>query len=71
VADTGGGIDPAIADKLFHPFQSTKSSGLGLGLAICRTLIEAHGGCIGAVPAPDGGTSFFFLIPAAEARIPR
>jgi PAS domain S-box-containing protein len=71
VADTGGGIDPGIADKLFHPFHSTKSSGLGLGLAICRTLIEAHGGCIGAVPAPDGGTSFFFLIPAAEARIPR
>jgi C4-dicarboxylate-specific signal transduction histidine kinase len=64
VTDTGGGVDPAILDRLFHPFQSTKPAGLGLGLSICQTLIEAHGGRVGAGPHPDGGATFFFELPS-------
>lgn len=63
VTDSGCGLDPAMTTRLFEPFQSTKPTGLGLGLAICRTLIEAHGGSIGAAPNPSGGTVFFFLLP--------
>lgn len=63
VTDTGGGVDPAILDRLFHPFQSTKPTGLGLGLSICQTLIEAHGGRAGTGPHPEGGATFFFEIP--------
>lgn len=66
VADTGGGIDPAVLGRLFHPFQSTKPDGLGLGLSICQTLIEAHGGRIGAGPHPTGGAMFFFEVPAEQ-----
>lgn len=63
VTDTGCGIAPTIAANLFHPFQSTKSTGLGLGLAICRTLIEAHQGRIDCEPNPGGGTTFHFVLP--------
>lgn len=58
VSDTGKGIDPDIADKIFDPFTSTKNSGMGLGLSICRTIIEAHEGTIRAAPNPGGGTIF-------------
>lgn len=65
VADTGGGLDPAVQARIFHPFQSTKPTGLGLGLSICQTLVESHGGRIGAGPHPRGGSMFFFDLPAA------
>lgn len=58
LSDTGGGIDPEIAGKIFEPFTSTKSSGMGLGLSICRTIVEAHEGTISAEPNPEGGTIF-------------
>ena len=58
ISDTGGGIDPEISGKIFDPFTSTKSSGMGLGLSICRTIIEAHEGVISAEPNPEGGTIF-------------
>jgi signal transduction histidine kinase len=63
VTDTGGGVDPIVASRLFHPFQSTKAEGLGLGLSICQTLVEAHGGRVGAGPHPAGGATFFFELP--------
>ena len=63
VADTGPGIAPAMKEKLFEAFASTKDSGMGLGLSICRTIIEAHGGRIRASDAEGGGTVFQFTLP--------
>jgi signal transduction histidine kinase len=68
VADSGHGIDPDIAPRLFHPFQSTKPSGLGLGLSICQSLIEAQGGRMGTLPQQGPGATFYFELPAAAAR---
>lgn len=63
IADTGPGLSPALKEKLFHPFQTTKSTGLGLGLPICRSIIEAHGGEIDAAPRSEGGMDFYFHLP--------
>ncbi len=62
VSDTGAGIAPEMAERLFEAFASTKSSGMGLGLSICRTIVEAHGGRIRAKPAEGGGTEFQFTL---------
>jgi two-component system, LuxR family, sensor kinase FixL len=66
VADTGGGIAPEIADQLFQPFVTTKSHGMGVGLSICRTIIEAHGGSITHRPNKGGGTIFTFTLPVVN-----
>ena len=58
VADTGCGIAPEIASRLFTPFTSTKPQGMGVGLSISRTIVEAHGGRLWAEPNPGGGTVF-------------
>jgi two-component system sensor kinase FixL len=62
VTDTGAGIAPEIADQLFQPFITTKRTGMGVGLSICRTIIEAHGGQIWVEPNPKGGTVFRFTL---------
>jgi two-component system sensor kinase FixL len=62
VTDTGSGIAPDVASKLFQPFTTTKRSGMGVGLSISRTIIESHGGQITAAPNPDGGTIFRFTL---------
>jgi len=66
VADTGGGIAPEIADQLFQPFITTKSHGMGVGLSICRTIIESHGGSITHRLNPGGGTIFTFTLPVVN-----
>src|SRR3546814_14620538 len=62
VADTGPGVTPEIADKLFTAFVSTKPDGMGLGLSICRTIIEANGGRIWMQAAEAGGPDFHFTL---------
>lgn len=65
VADTGAGVSAEVADRLFQPFITTKRSGMGIGLSISRTIVEAHGGRIWAKPAPLGGAVFSFTLPRA------
>jgi signal transduction histidine kinase len=68
VRDSGAGVDPAIAKKLFGPFVTTKSEGMGLGLLVTRSIVENHGGRIWSAPNPDCGTTFAFTLPVAERR---
>jgi len=63
VSDSGPGLSPEVAERLFEPFVTTKSTGMGVGLSICRTIIEAHEGRIWADGSPMGGTSFHFTLP--------
>jgi PAS domain S-box-containing protein len=62
VQDLGSGIDPEIADKLFSPFLTTKPNGMGMGLSICRSIIEAHGGRVWAARNSGPGTTFNFTL---------
>ena len=64
VRDAGVGIDPSTVDQLFDAFFTTKSGGMGMGLSISRSIIEAHGGRFWATPNPDHGASFHFALPA-------
>jgi two-component system sensor kinase FixL len=64
VADTGPGIAPEIMSQLFQPFVTNKPHGMGVGLSISRTIVEAHGGQIGVEPNPGGGTIFRFTLRA-------
>ena len=58
VEDSGPGIDPENVDRIFHPFFTTKSQGTGMGLPICRSIIEAHNGRLSVRPAADRGSVF-------------
>jgi two-component system sensor kinase FixL len=66
VADTGLGISPDIAGQLFQPFVTSKRTGMGVGLSISRTIIEAHGGRIWVEDNPGGGTVFRFTLKRIE-----
>jgi signal transduction histidine kinase len=68
VHDTGAGIDPSVASRLFEPFVTTKSNGMGLGLLVTRSIVENHGGKIWASPNPDCGTTFTFTLPLVRRR---
>jgi len=65
VADSGSGLAPEVVRQLFQPFVTTKRKGMGLGLSICRTIVEAHGGKIWVNSPPEGGTIFHFTLRAA------
>jgi len=67
VTDTGRGIDPAVADRLFTPFATTKATGTGLGLSVARRVARDHGGTLTAANRPGGGACFTLTLPAAEA----
>jgi len=64
VRDTGPGVRREDADRIFEPFESTRATGMGMGLAISRAVVEAHGGRLWTEPGPEG--VFTFTLPAAE-----
>jgi len=66
VADTGGGIAPEMAERLFTPFASTKPTGTGLGLSLSRRIIEEHVGNLTARNRPEGGACFTIRLPADQ-----
>jgi len=65
VSDSGSGISPEVAGTLFKPFATTKISGMGVGLAISRSIVLAHGGQLWTEPKPGGGSVFRFTVPVA------
>lgn len=65
IVDSGPGISPDIANRLFEPFATTKTTGTGLGLAMSRSIIESQGGELWVEPGPAGGTVFYFTLPSA------
>ena len=65
VEDTGPGISESVAAELFQPFVTSKAAGMGIGLSICRTIVESHGGRIWFEERPGGGTAFHFTLPSA------
>lgn len=67
VTDTGPGIDAKTLDQIFEPFFTTKPDGMGMGLSICRSIIEAHGGRLSAEPAKPNGMTFRIVLPRYEA----
>src|SRR3546814_15611392 len=68
ICDTGPGIAPEIAERLFTPFVTSKQDGMGIGLSISRSLVESHDGSLWAEAKPEGGTVFRFRLPGQPAR---
>ena len=66
VADSGTGIDPNNMERIFEAFYTTKSDGMGMGLSICRSIVEAHGGRLWASPGPAHGSVFHVVLPSGE-----
>ncbi len=69
VIDTGPGVSDELLPKLFEPFVTTKPHGMGMGLSICRSIIEAHGGKLWAIRNPEGGMTFQFSLPVCEGEM--
>jgi PAS domain S-box-containing protein len=69
IVDSGPGLAKSVANHLFEPFVSTKPNGMGLGLSICSSIVEAHGGRLKSEPNPGGGTAFRFTLAGAPTRI--
>ncbi len=69
VRDSGNGIDPAMIAQIFEPFFTTKPKGMGMGLAIARSIIKAHGGQLSARRNRDRGSTFEIRLPALQEKI--
>jgi two-component system sensor kinase FixL len=69
VRDNGPGLAPEVAAHAFDPFVTTKPEGLGMGLAICRAIAEAHGGQLRTAPAPGGGLDVTLSLPPAQPEV--
>jgi two-component system sensor kinase FixL len=70
IADTGVGISADIAEKVFQAFATTKTTGMGVGLSISRSIVEAHGGRLWYEPNPSGGTIFSLALPLSTGHAP-
>ena len=70
VTDTGPGLPDVVRARLFQPFVTTKPEGMGVGLSVCRAIVEAHGGEMHGDAAPGGGTVFRFTVPRADEAAP-
>jgi len=68
IEDTGTGIDPSNLDRIFKPLFTTKENGMGMGLSICRSIIERHGGRIWQAAVVNGGSIFQFELPISSAQ---
>ncbi len=68
VSDSGAGIDPAMVNRIFEPFVTTRTNGMGLGLLVTKSIVEDHGGRIWFSPRPTGGTTFIFTLPIGQAK---
>jgi two-component system sensor kinase FixL len=68
VRDAGVGLDSESVNRIFDPFVTSKADGLGIGLSISRSIVEAHGGRLWATQNPDGGATFYFTVPRKIAR---
>jgi signal transduction histidine kinase len=66
IEDSGTGIDPANLQRIFEPFFTTKSTGMGMGLSICRSIAEDHAGRLTAAPAKPYGSVFQLVLPLAR-----
>jgi signal transduction histidine kinase len=67
VHDSGPGLDPSHLERVFDAFYTTKSRGTGMGLSICRSIVDAHGGRLWAEANQPRGTVFQFILPAVQA----
>jgi two-component system sensor kinase FixL len=71
ISDSGPGIPDTISDQIFKSFITTKEDGLGIGLSICRTIIESHGGRLTFINRPQGGTTFTIQLPCEMIPTPK
>jgi two-component system sensor kinase FixL len=68
VSDTGPGVDPTLSEHIFDSFVTSKPEGMGMGLTISRSIIEAHAGKLRYVTNPEGGTTFMFSLDRKTSR---
>ena len=69
IEDSGTGLEPGLSDRIFDPLVTTKQNGMGMGLAICKSIVEGHGGRVWAVPGFANGTVFQFTVPTLDGSV--